>query len=320
MLNLKRIFRNYEETGSLGAMVNLFGFVGPQVFLTKSGEVGMLLELQGVDYECLDQMALDALTKRLESAFRLFDENYRVYQLLFKRNRQPIPHSFSGSLIVDSAIRSRIAYFAEKADSLFSLSIVFVVLCPALSARRSLTNALLEFPGRPRQALAELRAQFSSQTTIRLDDRVMARAESALRQKVESFRTQVSDFVATRILPKEEAFVIFKRTLNFDPLKLDNARLKHDTFLDYYLVESHLECHRGHLRVDDHYVKVLTLKEPSAHTFPLTAQRASRRAGEFSRRDGMEKGRTGKDTKEHSSQAAALPQHQALIFQSGQPE
>jgi type IV secretion system protein VirB4 len=269
MLNLKRVFKNYEETGSLGAMVNLFGFVGPQVFLTKSGEVGMILELQGVDYECLDQMALDALTKRLESALRLFDENYRVYQLLFKRNRQLIPHTFSGNLVVDSAIRSRIAYFAEKADCLFSLSIVFVVLCPALTAGRSLANTILEFPARPRQALSELRAQFSSQSTIRLYDRAVSRAESALRQKVESFRTQVSDFVETRILPKEEAFVVLKRTLNFDPLKLDNARLKHDTFLDYYLPESHLECHRGHLRVDDHYVKVLTLKEPSAHTFPL---------------------------------------------------
>ena len=68
MLNLKRVFRNYEETGSLGAMVNLFGFVGPQVFLTKSGEVGLILELQGVDYECLGQMALDALTKRLKKS------------------------------------------------------------------------------------------------------------------------------------------------------------------------------------------------------------------------------------------------------------
>jgi type IV secretion/conjugal transfer VirB4 family ATPase len=269
MLNLKRVFKNYEETGSLNAMVNLFGFIGPEVFLTKSGEVGISLELQGVDYECLDQMALDSLTKRLESALRLFDENYRVYQLLFKRNRQEIPYTYCGNPVVDSAIRNRVAYFAEKADSVFSLSIVFVVLCPALTARRSLTNTILEFPASPRRSLAELRARLSSQACVRLDDREIGRAESVLRQKVESFRTQVSDFVATRILPKEEAFLVLKRTLNFDPIKLDNAKLKHETFLDYYLSESHLECHRGHLRLDDYYVKVLTLKEPSAHTFPL---------------------------------------------------
>ena len=269
MLNLKRVFKNYEETGSLNAMVNLFGFIGPQVFLTKSGEVGIVLELQGVDYECLDQAALDALTKRLESALRLFDETYRVYQLLFKRNCPAIPHTYCGDPVVDSAIRSRIAYFEEKADSLYSLSIVFVVLCRALTARHSLTNTILEFPASPKRSMRELRAHLSSKACVRLDDRELARAESVLRQKVESFRTQVSDFVATRVLTKDEAFVVLKRTLNFDPLKLDDAKLKHDTFLDYYLSESHLECHRGHLRLDDYYVKILTLKEPSAHTFPL---------------------------------------------------
>jgi type IV secretion system protein VirB4 len=269
MLNLKRVFKNYEETGSLNAMVNLFGFVGPEVFLTKSGDAGLVLELHGVDYECLDTPMLDGLTKRLESALRLFDENYRVYQMLFKRNRQPIPHSFCGKPVVDAAIRERIAYFAGKADELFSLSIFFVVLCPALSARRSLANTVLEFPENPRKSLADLRARLSSTTCVRLDQREIERAESVLRQKVESFRTHISDFVGSRIIGKEEAFAVLKRTLNFDPQKLAATKLKHDTFLDYYLCESHLECHRGYLRVDEDYVKVLTLKEPSAHTFPL---------------------------------------------------
>jgi type IV secretion/conjugal transfer VirB4 family ATPase len=269
MLNLKRVFKNYEETGSLNAMVNLFGFVGPEVFLTKSGDAGLVLELHGVDYECLDTPMLDGLTKRLESALRLFDENYRVYQMLFKRNRQPIPHSFCGKPVVDAAIRERIAYFAGKADELFSLSIFFVVLCPALSARRSLANTVLEFPENPRKSLADLRARLSSTACVRLDQREIERAESVLRQKVESFRTHISDFVGSRIIGKEEAFAVLKRTLNFDPQKLAATKLKHDTFLDYYLCESHLECHRGYLRVDEDYVKVLTLKEPSAHTFPL---------------------------------------------------
>jgi type IV secretion system protein TrbE len=269
MLNLRRLFKNYDEAGSLNAMVNLFGFAGPEMFLTKTGDAGMVLEVKGVDYECLDLPAIDALTKRLESALRLFDENYRVYQLLFKRNQEAIPHSFCGKTIVDTAIRNRIAYFMEKAESLFSLSIFFVVLCPAVSARRSLSNSILELPANPRASLADLRARFSSTASVRLDSREITRAEAALRQKVENFRTHVSDFLTVRILAKDEAFGVLKRTLNFDSLKLDHAKRKYDTFLDYYLAESHIECHRSHLRVDDYYVKVLTLKEPSAHTFPL---------------------------------------------------
>ena len=269
MMSLRRIFQNYDEAGSLNAMVNLFGFLGPEVFLTKSGEVGIVLEVQGVDYECLDAPTVDGLTKRLESALRLFDENYRVYQLLFKRNRQAIPHGFCGKPVVDAAIRERIAYFAEKADALFSLSIYFVVLCPALSARRSLAATVLEFPEHPRKTIDDLQALLSSTASVRLGGQEITRAEAALCQKAENFRMHVSDFVNVRILGKQEAFAVLKRTMNFDPLKLELAKLKHDTFLDYYLAESPLECHRSHLRVGDHYVKVLTLKEPSAHTFPL---------------------------------------------------
>lgn len=269
MLSLRRIFKNYDEAGSLNAMVNLFGFLGPQVFLTKSGEVGIVLEVEGVDYECLDTPTVDGLTKRLESALRLFDENYRVYQLLFKRNRKAIPHSFCGNPIVDAAIRERIAYFAEKADELFSLSIYFVVLLPALTARHSLTTTILEFPEHPRKAVDDLQALLCSSASVRLGGQELTRAEAALCQKVESFRVHVADFVRVRVLGKQEAFAVLKRTLNFDPVKIDMAKLKQDTFLDYSLAESHIECHRSHLRVGDHYVKVLTLREPSAHTFPL---------------------------------------------------
>jgi type IV secretion system protein VirB4 len=269
VLNLKRIFRNYDEAGSLNALVNLFGFVGPKTFLTKTGEVGTILEIKGVDYECLEQGVIDGLTKRLESALRLFDETFRVYQLLFKQNREKIPHAFCGKPVVDCAIRDRIAYFAGKADSLFSISIYFVVLCPALSARRSLANSILEFPANPCRSLRELAARLSSHASVRMNLLELSAAEATLQQKVESFRTHVTDFLPTRILPKDEAFTVLKRTLNFDRKKIEAARPKYDTFLDYYLAESHLECHRSHLRVDDFYVKVLTLKEPSANTFPL---------------------------------------------------
>src|ERR1700682_5069813 len=128
MLRLSRIFRNYNETGSLSELINLYGFIGPHVFLTKSGEVGIILEVRGVDYECLDDASIDGLTKRLESALKLFDDNYRVYQYLFKRNNEAIPYKLYGKPIVDTAIKNRVAYFAGKSDILFSLSICYVIL------------------------------------------------------------------------------------------------------------------------------------------------------------------------------------------------
>ena len=273
MLKLSRIFKNYAETGSLGERINLYGFIGRETFLTKTGEVGVVVEVRGIDYECLDTATVDGFTKRLESAWKLFDENFRVYQYLFKRNNETISHERYPNPVVDAAIRHRIAYLQAKADRLFSLSIYYIVLRQTPRVTHQLGRTLAEFPRDPKAALADLVAQFSSGKQVVVLGKGVAEAEAALQQKVQSFLRQVSDFLPARLLDKHESFRVLKKTLNFDPGKLALARLKHDTFLDYYLSESSIECHRGHLRVDDFYVKVLTLKEPSAQSFPLIWKR-----------------------------------------------
>jgi type IV secretion system protein VirB4 len=123
VLNLKRLFKNYNESGALNAHVNLLGFLDDDTFLTKTGDVGVVLEVSGADYECLDDGAIDGLTKRLESALRLFDENYRIYQYLFKRNHASIPHQLYGNPVVDAAIRDRVAYRPKGRPTLFSVAL-----------------------------------------------------------------------------------------------------------------------------------------------------------------------------------------------------
>jgi type IV secretion/conjugal transfer VirB4 family ATPase len=273
MLRLQRIFKNYEDAGALNAQVNLYGFIDDHIFLTKSGDLGVILEVRGVDYECLDGATLDALTKRLESALKLFGDDYRLYQYLFKRNNPGIPHQLYGNPVVDAAIQNRVAYLQSKSETLFALSIYYVVLFEGSRYVRSLASVLLEIPKHPAQALGELQAWFSARKQVVLLDRELVKAQSTLLQKVGSFLLQVADFLSVRLLDKHQAFRVLTQVLNFAPHKLEHARLKHDTFLDYYVSASHLECHRGHLRVDDYFVKVLTLKEPSAQSFPLIFKR-----------------------------------------------
>jgi type IV secretory pathway VirB4 component len=92
MLRLSRIVKNYKETGALNENVSVYGFLDDQVFLTKGGDVGVVLRVEGVDYECLDYKQTDSLTKRLESALRLLGSQFRVYQFLFKSSGETIPH------------------------------------------------------------------------------------------------------------------------------------------------------------------------------------------------------------------------------------
>ena len=273
MFRASQIASAYNEAGPLCTQINLFGFLDDQTFLTKSGDLGMIVRVNGVDHECLDANTVELLTRRLTAGFRIFDEKCRLYQYLFKRNSTSIPFKSYQNPVVNTAIESRIAYLAGKADSLYSLEIYYVVLYEGFRYKTSLFESIAKIVSEPRQALRELRAFLSVQGQVVLMDEELERSSAALRTKVESFLLQVGDFVEAAIVRKQEAFRVLKQILNFSSLKIENARLKHDTFLDYYLCESHLECHRGFLRVDDFYAKVLTLKEPSAQSFPLIFKR-----------------------------------------------
>ena len=273
MFKLHRIREAYEAAGSFNEQVNLFGFVSDQVFLTKSGDVGLVMSVAGVDYECLDKGLIDHLTKRLEAALKIFDENYRLYQYLFKQNRESIPHQTYENPVVSAAVENRVEHLRKKADALYSLRIYYVLLLDGARQQGSLTSILARIADNPRNVLQELRRAFSTEKRLEVVDDEIERMSAALLSKARSFVLQVSDFLPVQILDKAQAFCVLKRLLNFSPHKVEHASLKHNTFLDWYLCESHLECHRTHLRLDDAYVKVLTLKEPPAQTFPLIFKR-----------------------------------------------
>jgi type IV secretion system protein VirB4 len=91
MLRLDKIIKPWKEAAALNDHVNLYGFWNTTTFLTKTGELGMVLSVPGVDYESLDRAAQEYAVKRLEAALKAFDPGFHVYQYLFKSNRPTIP-------------------------------------------------------------------------------------------------------------------------------------------------------------------------------------------------------------------------------------
>jgi hypothetical protein len=61
-------------------------FKSLHTFLTKSGDLGMVLRVAGIDYESLNNSEQDYAVKRLESALKGFGAGFHVYQYLFKAN------------------------------------------------------------------------------------------------------------------------------------------------------------------------------------------------------------------------------------------
>ena len=70
MFRLDRAIKPWKESGALNSQINLYGFWNEQAFLTKSGDLGIVLRVRGVDYESLDQAAQAYAVKRLEAALK----------------------------------------------------------------------------------------------------------------------------------------------------------------------------------------------------------------------------------------------------------
>ena len=112
MLKVEAITKDWKEAGSFPAQINLYGFWDEHSFLTKSGDLGAVLKIGGIDYESLDHAGRDYAVKRLEAAFRSLDDRCRLYQILFKHNRPAIPHAEYENPLVRAAVEQRAAFLA----------------------------------------------------------------------------------------------------------------------------------------------------------------------------------------------------------------
>jgi NADP-dependent 3-hydroxy acid dehydrogenase YdfG len=66
MLRVDKVIKPWKESAALNDHINLYGFWNETAFLTKSGDVGMILSVPGVDYESLDRSEQEYAVKRLE--------------------------------------------------------------------------------------------------------------------------------------------------------------------------------------------------------------------------------------------------------------
>ena len=67
MLRIDKIIKAWKESAALNDHINLFGPWSETVFLTKSGDLGVVLRVTGVDYESLDHTGQEYAVTRCDS-------------------------------------------------------------------------------------------------------------------------------------------------------------------------------------------------------------------------------------------------------------
>src|SRR3954471_12746852 len=160
MLRLDHVIKPWKESGALNSQINLYGFWNEQAFLTKSGDLGIVLRVRGVDYESLDRGAQEYAVKRLEAALKSFGPGFHLYQYLFKSNRPEIPFASYDDPVVQTEVNHRREFFASKRDSLYQIEIFYSILVRAAQARKGVGPALSQVVANPARGFNELKAQF----------------------------------------------------------------------------------------------------------------------------------------------------------------
>jgi type IV secretion/conjugal transfer VirB4 family ATPase len=263
MIRVGQIAKEYLEAGAMSSLIGLFGFVDEHTFLTKSGDLGVVFRVPGVDAECLDHVERDQIARRFEGAVRALDERFRIYQYLLKRDHAEIPHRHYENAVVEQAISNRIEFLKAKSNELYTLDIFLVLMYEGWHHGSTPSGRLRDVVTRPQLAIREL---LSANKTLTVAGDDLDRARELMANKAASFAIQLHDVVGIELLQRQAAFQFFRRLLNFAPHKLYSG-LKYDLHLDYFACDSALECYRDHLRIDDYFVQVLTLKEPPVQTF-----------------------------------------------------
>lgn len=268
MFRLDKVIKPWKESAALSDHVNLYGFWNDTTFLTKSGDVGMVLSVPGVDYESLDRSEQEYAVKRLEAALKAFGPGFHVYQYLFKSNGPDIPFAEYDDPVVAAAIDQRKQFFEAKRERLYQVEIFYCILLEGSRSKTGVGAALTRLLHDPEGAIGELKAQFTNDNMKTLLRSHIERDVRRLDQQVQAFARQLADFMQIEVLDQPGQFTFFRRLLNYDDWRVAGSP-QSSQFLDYQVVNSDIEAERDHLRVGDHFVRLLTMKEAITETRPL---------------------------------------------------
>ena len=280
MLRLDKVIKPWKETAALNDHINLYGFWNKTTFLTKSGDVGMVLSVPGVDYESLDRAAQEYAVKRLEAALKAFGPGFHVYQYLFKSNRPDIPFAHYDDPVVEAAIEQRRQFFEAKKDHLYQVEIFYAVVLEGSRSKTGVGAALAQLLRDPAGAIGELKAQFTNNSMKVLLRSQIEQDLGRLDQRVKTFTRQLNDLMRIEVLDQQGQLQFFRRLLNYDDWRIA-GKPQTTQFLDYQVVNSDIAAERDHLRVGDHIVRVLTMKEAIIETRPLVLDQLLKIRGNF---------------------------------------
>lgn len=266
MINRNHISDDYRHAGALSALLNVQAAIDSHTFITRSGDLLCILRADGIDPECLDPDELNTTARHFESALRQLGSGFHVYQYLIKRPFGSLPHlRYPDHPVLDTAIAARIEHLTRDPGRLQRFGLYLVVVHSGPRTNRSVWQSLSRLVTDPR---AVWKQAFSSTGASAELAKEIERGQEILASKISGFIARLRDTLNFELLDIQAGFTFLRSLLNFAPHQYEEIRLKQRDDVDFQLCGSTLECFPDHLQLDGYALRVLTLKDPPAQTFP----------------------------------------------------
>jgi type IV secretion system protein TrbE len=275
-MRMSSILQDYREAGALNSLLALWGLADEGVFMTKAGHVGVVYRLRGVDCEGLTHAQRRSLAHRFEAALRMLDERCHVYQYLVKQTTEPFTCGPCSRPVANEAIQRRAAYLNDRRPELHDFALFLALLYEAPTTPRTGTGFARLWQS-PKRVLVDA---LSARRTVAILEAELDRAITTLHRKAQAFEAQLADFGPLR-LSKKETFQFLRGLVNYDPGIKRASPPAPEVYLDYFVADSPVECHRDHLMVGHRRVKALSMKEPPSQTFAHLLADLYKIPGEF---------------------------------------
>jgi type IV secretion system protein VirB4 len=219
-------------------------FVDSSVFVTKTGHIGMTLEMEGVASETLSQQNMERVSTKFLAAHRNFDERFRIYHHLIKRAGEQVSRrSHYGDAVVDRAVRER-ADFLER-TGLYSVRLFTTVVFETNPVKPGFAH---ELNGVQNQLSLQLEANIAT-----------------LKDAVASYAASLGSLVGVTILNRAGIFEHLCLLTNPNAEQL--PRLKYDEQLSYFATSTDVTQHAERLDWGGYQARVFALKEEPDATF-----------------------------------------------------
>jgi type IV secretion system protein VirB4 len=248
MPRLATAFRRESQTaGAQHELLSPCAFAGNAV-LTKRGDIFQALHLAPMDAECLEPEAVGKVCARFESAFRTLGPDFRVYQYLIKRTARKLELARSS----DDLQRSRAVWLNARRGELYEIEIYLVIL-----RHRPLSET-------PQQLLA----RWSMRKWLEVSRESLDRDVEILGAAVHSVTGQLHELLRPESCDRKQTLHFLRSLVNTSGILTDVSFEPLDFHVDQQMTMSRLQCWPRYLKQDDDYIRLLSLVEPPAQTFP----------------------------------------------------